>query len=182
MPEIIIYKAKDGHIELDVNLANETLWLSQQQMADLFGTKRQAITKHLKNIFISSELHERSVCSILERTATDGKIYKTKFYSLDAVISVGYRVNSSQATQFRIWATNILKQHLIDGYTIHQKRIAECGIKELQQSIELLQKTLTQNQLVNEIGSEAIQLIMSYAKTWLSVSKEDCNKFRRTLQ
>lgn len=82
-------------------------------MADLFGTKRQAITKHLKNIFFSQELTEKAVCSILEHTAEDGKTYKTKFYSLDAVISVGYRVNSRQATQFRIWATNTLKDHLI---------------------------------------------------------------------
>lgn len=111
MSEVIIYKTKEGHVQLDVNLAHETLWLSQQQMADLFGTKRQAITKHLKNIFISSELEESSVCSILERTAADQKTYKTKFYSLDAVISVGYRVNSSQATQFRIWATQVLKEH-----------------------------------------------------------------------
>lgn len=116
MAEILIYRAKDGHIELDVSLAHETLWLSQQQMADLFGTKRQAITKHLKNIFNSQELNEDSVCSILEHTATDGKKYKTKFYNLDAVISVGYRVNSSHATQFRIWATQVLKDHLIKDH------------------------------------------------------------------
>ncbi len=166
MPEIVIYKAKDGHIELDVNLAHETLWLSQQQMADLFGTKRQAITKHLKNIFISKELNEDSVCSILERTAIDGKTYKTKFYSLDAVISVGYRVNSTQATQFRIWATQVLKDHLIRGYTTYEKRLAERGIKELQQTVVLLHKTLVHHDLVNDIGAQTIQLIMSYAKTW----------------
>jgi hypothetical protein len=99
MAEIAIYTAQDGRIELDVSLADETIWLSQQQMADLFDTKRQAITKHLKNIFNSNELSEDSVCSILERTAGDGKRYKTKFYNLDAIVSVGYRVNSLQATQ-----------------------------------------------------------------------------------
>ncbi len=166
MSEVVIYKAKDGRVELDVNLVNETLWLSQNQIADLFGTQRQAITKHLKNIFNSGELSEDSVCSILEHTADDGKKYKTKFYNLDAVISVGYRVNSSQSTHFRIWATNVLKDHIIHGYTIHEKRLAERGIRELQESMELLQKTLIQNDLVNDIGSEVIQLIMSYAKTW----------------
>lgn len=166
MPEIIIYKAKDGHIELDVNIAHETLWLSQQQMADLFGTKRQAITKHLKNIFNSGELDANSVSSKMEHTAVDGKKYQILFYNLDTVVSVGYRVNSSQATQFRIWATQVLKDHLVRGYTVYEKRLAERGVKELQQSIDLLQKTLTRNDLVNDIGIETIQLIMSYTKTW----------------
>jgi DNA ligase (NAD+) len=166
MSEIVIYRAKDGHIELDVTLVNETLWLSQYQMAELFGIKRQAITKHLKNIFLSEELKEDSVCSILEHTGLDGKIYKTRFYSLDAVISVGYRVNSSQATQFRIWATNTLKEHLLKGYSIYEKRLAEQGIQELQRSVELLHKTLVHHDFVNDIGAQAIQLIMSYANTW----------------
>lgn len=166
MPEIIIYTAKDGHVQLDINLVQDTLWLSQQQMAELFGTKRPAITKHLKNIFASGELEENSVCSILERTAKDGKTYKTQFYSLDAVLSVGYRVNSKQATQFRIWATDVLKNHLINGYTLYKARLAQQGIHELQETIELLQKTLKQHELVHDLGSEAIQLILSYAKTW----------------
>ena len=166
MPEIIIYRSKNGKITLDVNLANETIWLSQQQMADLFGINRQAITKHLKNIFISEELNENAVCSILEHTAKDGKIYKTKFYSLDAVISVGYRVNSSQATQFRIWTTQILKDHLIQGYTTYEKRLAERGLKELQQSVALLNKTLVHHNHVDDIGAQTIQLILSYVKTW----------------
>ena len=166
MSEIVIYTAKDGHVQLDINLSNDTLWLSQQQIADLFGVQRQAITKHLKNIFFTGELRENSVCSILEHTASDNKPYKTKFYSLDAVISVGYRVNSSQATQFRIWATNVLKEHLIQGYTVYKPRLAEKGIHELQQTIELLQKTLTRNELISDLGNETVQLILSYAKTW----------------
>lgn len=166
MPDMIIYTTPDGHIQLDVNLAYDTLWLSQQQMADLFGTRRQAITKHLKNIFASHELEEASVCSILEHTAPDGKRYKTKFYSLDAVISVGYRINSVQATHFRIWATQVLKEHLIQGYTIYQPRLAQKGLQELQLTVELLQKTLVHHELVNDVGSQAIQLILSYAKTW----------------
>jgi death-on-curing family protein len=166
MSEIIIYNAKDGNVQLDINLVNDTLWLSQQQMAELFGTQRQAITKHLKNIFHTRELDENSVCSILEHTAKDGKKYNTKFYTLDAVISVGYRVNSSQATQFRIWATNVLKEHLIKGYTTYKPRLAFRGIHELQQTVELLEKTLVNNELVTDLGAETIQLILTYAKTW----------------
>ena len=154
MAEIIIYTANDGDIELDISLTNDTLWLSQQQMADLFGTKRQAITKHLKNIFKTNELDENSVCSILERAAADGKKYKTKFFNLDAVICVGYRVNSQQATQFRIWATNVLKDHIIHGYSIYDKRLSEIGIKELHQAVELLQKTLVHHDLVNDLGQK----------------------------
>lgn len=166
MAEIVIYTASNGQIQIAVNLAHDTVWLSQQQMADLFGTKRQAITKHLQNIFSSQELIENSVCSILEHTAKDGKTYKTKFYSLDAVISVGYRVNSRQATQFRIWATNTLKEHLIKGYTIYKPRLAQQGLSELHKTIELLQRTLQHQNLASDLGLEAIQLILNYAKTW----------------
>ena len=163
---IAIYKAKDGHIELKIHLENETLWLNQQQMADLFGTKRQAITRHLKNIFKSNELDEVSVCSKMEHTAADGKRYKTNYYSLDAVISVGYRVSSLQATQFRVWASEVIKNHIINGYSINKRRLAEHGLSELQQVVALLQKTLVNNKLINDIGKETIELINNYAKTW----------------
>ena len=135
-------------------------------MAALFGTKRQAISKHLKNILASGELNANSVSSKMEHAAADGKKYQTLFYNLDAVISVGYRVNSNEATQFQIWATQLLKEHLVRGYTIHEKQLAKQGIKDLQQSIELLQKTLSSNELVNDMGSETIQLILNYTKTW----------------
>jgi len=108
---IVIYKAKDGKAELKVKMEKETVWLTQAQIAELFGTKRPAITKHLGNIFKSDELNQNSVSSILEHTATDGKAYKTRYYNLDVIISVGYRVNSKRATQFRIWATNVLKNY-----------------------------------------------------------------------
>jgi hypothetical protein len=114
--EIIIYQTPNGETQLDVRLEGETVWLMQEQIAFLFGTKRPAITKHLGNIFNSRELDENSVCSILEHTAADGKNYRTKFYNLDAILSVGYRVNSKNATAFRIWANRVLKDYLIKGY------------------------------------------------------------------
>lgn len=118
--EIILYQP-DGTLKLEVRLEDETVWLTQQQIADLFGTQRQAISKHLKNIFNSYELEENSVCSILERTATDGKTYKTKIYNLDAILSVGYRVNSKNATLFRRWANQVLKDYLLKGYSINRR-------------------------------------------------------------
>jgi hypothetical protein len=118
--EIIIYQTPNGETELNVNISNDTVWLTQKQIAMLFGTKRPAITKHLKNIFLSGELDENSVSSILEHTAADGKNYATLFYNLDAILSVGYRVNSKNATQFRIWANRVLKEYLLKGYAINQ--------------------------------------------------------------
>jgi hypothetical protein len=120
--QIVIYEAEDGQTRIEVHLEQGTVWLSQAQIAELFGTGRSAITKHLSNIFLSNELDKNSVCSILERTAADGKSYKTQYYNLDAIISVGYRVNSVNATRFRIWANRILKDYLVQGYSINQER------------------------------------------------------------
>jgi len=111
--EIIIYQSENLTQQLEVRIEHETVWLTQNQIAELFGTKRPAITKHLKNIFVEGELNENSVSSILELTAADGKKYATKFYNLDAILSIGYRVNSKNATLFRIWANSILKEYLM---------------------------------------------------------------------
>ena len=142
--EIVIYQTSKKEVELKVRLEKETVWLTQAQIALLFGTQRPAITKHLNNIFKSRELDKNSVSSILEHAATDGKIYKTQFYNLDTIISIGYRVNSKRATQFRIWATKTLKDHLIKGYTINQKRLLEAKGKcrELQTAIAFLKKII----------------------------------------
>ena len=118
--EIILYQP-DESVRMEVRIEDETVWLTQAQIAELFETKRQAITKHLKNIFQSGELNENSVCSILELTASDGKSYKTKTYNLDAIISVGYRVNSKNATLFCRWASQVLKDYLLKGHVINQR-------------------------------------------------------------
>ncbi|MCM1310054.1 MAG: virulence RhuM family protein [Bacteroides sp.] len=118
--EIILYQ-HDATFTLDVRVDKETVWLTQPQIAELFGTKRPAITKHLSNIFNSGELDENSVCSILEQTAADGKNYRTKFYNLDAILSVGYRVNSINATKFRQWANKVLKEYLLRGYSVNER-------------------------------------------------------------
>ena len=139
--KVEIFTTQDGQAQLRVALDKDTVWLSQAQMADLFGTQRPAITKHLNNIFKSAELSEEATSSIVEHLAEHGQSYKTKLYNLDAIISVGYRVNSARATQFRIWATKTLKQHLVQGYTLNQKRLQERGI-EFEQVARLLHATI----------------------------------------
>jgi hypothetical protein len=127
--EILLYTTPNGGVKVEIFLQNETIWLSQQKIADLFGVQRPAITKHLKNIFETGELNEKVVCSILEHTtqhgALEGKTQESsvKYYNLDAIISVGYRVNSSQATAFRIWATERLKEYIIKGFTMDDERL-----------------------------------------------------------
>ena len=123
--EIVLYQPDDSiRLEVKLDAMHETVWLTQQQIADLFGTKRPAITKHLNNIFRSGELDQKSVSSILEHTAADGKTYKTQFYNLDAILSVGYRVNSVNATTFRRWATSVLKEYLLRGYSVNHQLVA----------------------------------------------------------
>jgi len=121
--EFLLYTTPNGKVKVEIFLRDENIWLTQDKIALLFDVQRPAITKHLKNIFESAELKENSVSSILEHTADDGKKYQTKFYNLDAVISVGYRVNSTQATQFRIWATERLKEYIIKGFTMDDERL-----------------------------------------------------------
>ncbi|MDO8827727.1 virulence protein RhuM/Fic/DOC family protein [Methylophaga sp.] len=162
---IEIYQTDDGKLELNVALENETVWLSQAQMAELFGTKRPAITKHLSNIYKAAELAEKDTCSILEHMADHGQKYKTKLYNLDAIISVGYRVNSARATQFRQWATRTLKQHLVEGYTLNQRRLQERGV-EFEQAIALLSRTLANQQLVSDEGEAVLAVINDYARSW----------------
>jgi hypothetical protein len=123
--DFILYTGNDGKVNVDVFVHDETIWLTQKAISELYGVQRPAITKHLKNIFDFGELQEDSVSSILEHTANDGKKYKTKYYNLDAIISVGYRVNSYQATQFRIWATRTLKEYIIKGFVLNDERLKQ---------------------------------------------------------
>lgn len=160
--EVIIYQTPDGATNLDVKLENNTVWLAQKQIAELFGTKRPAITKHLKNIFSDGELEENSVSSILEHTASDGKIYDTKFYNLDAIISVGYRVNSKNATQFRIWANRVLKEYLVKGFVVNQ----QAKVKQLQEaldSIKVLTGIASRPTISDDQAKDILQVIADYA-------------------
>lgn len=123
--DIIFYTTPAGNVKIEVVFNNETFWLTQKAMAELFGVKIPAISKHLSNIFETNELDESSVVSILETTAQDGKNYKTSYYSLDAIIAVGYRVNSINATQFRIWATKTLREFIVKGFVLDDERLKQ---------------------------------------------------------
>ena len=147
---MVLYQP-DSSIHIEVLVEGETVWLTQQQIADLFGTKRPAITKHLSNIFNSGELDKDSVSSILEHTAADGKTYKTLFYNLDAILSVGYRVNSINATSFRRWASTVLKQYLLRGYAVQRQ------IQQLERQIDL-RLTMLQSHTETQIGEVRRQL------------------------
>jgi len=121
--EFLLYTTPNGKVKVEIFLRDETVWLTQAKIAELFGVERSVVTKHLKNIFESGELQENSVCANFAHTASDGKTYQVKFYNLDVIISVGYRVNSTQATHFRIWATERLKEYIIKGFTMDDERL-----------------------------------------------------------
>ena len=144
--EIVLYQP-EGEVRLEVRVENETVWLTQAQIADLFGTKRPAITKHLKNIYASQELDESSTCSILEHMGKDSKqVYETKYYNLDEILSIGYRVNSKNATLFRRWANKILKEYMLKGYAVNQRMVAT--------GMQIANQFQEQRQLIEKQGSK----------------------------
>ena len=161
--EIAIYTSSDGKVSIDAKLKNETIWLTQEQIAQLFDVKRPAITKHINNIYKECELDEQNTCSILEHMGNNTKqTYFTKYYNLDAIIAVGYRVNSKRATQFRIWSTNILKEYLVQGYVVNQQNIQEHKEKlaALQQVVELLNRSI-ENQIKTVEQAQNISKILN---------------------
>ena len=162
---IEIYQSDDGQLELKVALDHDTVWLAQDQLCELFGRERSVITKHINNVFKEGELARDSVCAKFARTAEDGKTYQTQHYNLDVIISVGYRVKSRCGVQFRQWATRTLKQHLVEGYTLNQRRLHERGI-EFEQAIQLLSHTLANQQLVSDEGAAVLAVISDYARSW----------------
>ena len=168
--QIVIYQAQSGAIELRGDFRHETIWATQANIADLFGTKRPAITKHLRNIFKEKELDEKSVCSILEHTAADGKTYKTQYYNLDVIIAVGYRVNSKRATHFRIWATKTLKEHLLKGYTINRKQIGK-NYDAFMKAVGDIQTLLPEHVTLDP--KTVLDLIKEFASTWVSLDAYD---------
>lgn len=178
--EVVIYKDRDGEIEMNVGIKDSSTWLTQDQISKLFGTKRPAITKHLLNIFRSQELDENQVCSKMEHTANDGKKYLTMFYNLDVVISVGYRVNSKKATQFRIWATKVLKEYLLKGYSINQKLLSsqKNKFKELQATIDFVEEK-SKDKLLDQQTHELLSLIKDYTKSLKILEEYDKGKIKK---
>ncbi len=177
--EIIIYKPAKGEIEFRVRFENETIWLDAHQMALIFDVNRPAVVKHINNIYKTGELEENSTCSKMEQVAADGKIRKMNLYNLDMIISVGYRVNSQRATQFRIWATKILKKYLLQGYAINEKRLVEAKNKfnQLQETISFLQKQ-SKKELLQGQEAEILSLLSDYSKTLSLLEQYDKGKLK----
>ncbi|WP_123102162.1 virulence protein RhuM/Fic/DOC family protein [Acidithiobacillus sulfuriphilus] len=161
--EVALFEAPDGQIRLDVRLERETAWLTQAQMAELFGRERSVITKHIANVFREGELDEESNVQNLHIASSDKPV---RFFSLDVIISVGYRVKSRRGTQFRIWATRTLRDHLIQGYTLNERRLREKGLTEMEQAVRLLARTLSAQAMVNEQGRAVLDVVTSYACSW----------------
>ena len=163
--QVRLFTSQDGQADLEVALEKETVWLTQSQMCILFGRERSVVTKHIRNIFNEGELDRGSVCAKFAHTAADGKTYQVDYFNLDVIISVGYRVKSARGVQFRQWATRVLKDHLVQGYTLNQRRLAECGI-EFEQAVDLLSRTLTSQGLVSAEGEAVASVISDYARSW----------------
>ena len=166
MSEVLIYEIETGKSGVDVRLDGETVWLSLAQMSELFQRDKSVISRHVGNLFREGELTRDSVVANFATTAADGKTYRVEYYNLDVIISVGYRVHSKRGVQFRQWATRVLREHLVEGFTINQSRIAEQGISEMQAAIELLSRTLESRALVTELGRDVLSIVTRYAKTW----------------
>ncbi len=169
MSEVLIYETESGQTQVDVRLEAETVWLTQRQMSELLDTSTDNISLHLKNIYSDDELSEAATTedySVVQQERNRSVSRRVKHYNLEAIISVGYRVNSKRGVQFRQWATRTLREHLVQGYTLNSKRLAERGITEAQQAIELLARTLNNQALVSDTGSAVLALIVDYAKTW----------------
>ncbi|GGI82489.1 virulence RhuM family protein [Legionella impletisoli] len=175
---IIIYQDVENNIRTEVELENETVWLSQAQLVDLFKKSKQNISLHIRNIFNEGELDENSVVKESLTTAADGKEYKTKYYNLDVIISVGYRIKSKQGTRFRIWANKVLKEYLVKGYALDNSRLQKQNyqLQELKKTIALFQQT--QSRILSQ--SEAtglLNVLTDYAHSFILLNQYDTGNF-----
>jgi hypothetical protein len=167
---IVIYEGGEARVE--VRVERESVWLSLQQLAELFGRDRSVISRHLKAIFESSELERDSVVAKNATTAADGKTYWVDYYNLDAIISVGYRVNSSRATRFRQWATRVLREHLTQGYSLDRQRF-EKNAAELEAALALVRKAAAGEALTTDQGRGLVDVIARYTQTFLLLQRYD---------
>lgn len=163
--EIKIYNTPEGTTTIEVKLEQDTVWLNLNQLTNLFQKDKSVISRHIRNIFNEQELDRNSVVAKNATTATDGKIYQVDYYNLDVIISVGYRIKSVRGTQFRIWANQIIKDYLVKGYTINQKKLKQQNdqLKELQKTVQILSKTIDYKQLSSDESSGLLKIISDYS-------------------
>jgi len=176
VPEIIIYKAENGQATVEVLIEKDTLWLSLNQLAELFERDKSVISRHLKTVFQTQELDASSVVAKFATTAKDGKTYQVEHFNLDAIISVGYRVNSKRGVQFRQWAQKILKEYLIQGYSLNQGKLITQGTRSLERAVSLVSRTLQHHENLSDIGQDALRLIQLYAHSWSLLLQYDDGK------
>ncbi|EHP88786.1 death-on-curing family protein [Geobacter metallireducens RCH3] len=172
---IVLYQTPDGSSSLQVHLDHDTVWLTQKQMAELFGKDVRTVNEHIRNIFREGELDDASVIRKFRITASDGKSYDTAHYNLDVIISVGYRVKSQQGTRFRQWATRVLHDHIVKGYTLNEQRLREesAKLQAMQQTVALLARTLTNQELVSDTGRDVLRVIDDYAYALATLDRYD---------
>ena len=180
--EIKIYKTTEGKTSIEVKLEKDTVWLNLNQIIDLFDRDKSVISRHLSNIFKEKELHKDSVVAKIATTANDGKVYKVSYYNLDVIISVGYRIKSQRGTQFRIWANKILREYLIKGYSINEKRLEQKTeqLKELQNSVKILGNVLKYKVLSNNESTGLLKIISDYAYALDILDQYDYQKLQIT--
>jgi hypothetical protein len=167
---IVIYETGEARVE--VRLDRETVWLTQEQMSQLFGRERSVITKHIRNAFAEGELEREAVCAKFAHTAADGKTYQVEYYNLDVIISVGYRVKSLQGTRFRQWATRVLREHLTRGYSLDRQRF-EQNAAELEAALQLVKKAAAGEALTADQGRGLVDVIARYTQTFLWLQRYD---------
>ncbi len=167
---IAIYQAKNGAIELRADFNKETVWASLDQISSLFGRDKSVISRHIKNIFKDKELKESSVVAKNATTASDGKIYKVAFYNLDMILSIGYRVNSNTATQFRIWATKTLRDYITKGFIINKLKIKN-NYQQFLEAVNDIKKLIPSDSNID--SSSVLELVTAFARTWLSLDAYD---------
>ena len=167
--EIAVYESAEGEVRVEVRLDRETVWLTQRQMAQVFDTTPENVAMHLRNIFAGGELEAEATAKefLVVRTEGRRRVRRSlRHYNLDAIISVGYRVNTGRGVRFRQWATRTLRDHLVRGYTLNERRLAERGLREARETLDLLSRTLRNRALVDDTGRAVLDLIAGYADTW----------------
>ena len=173
---IALYEGNNGEFKVEVRVSEETVWLSLNQISALFERDKSVISRHLKKVFSENELDRTSVVAFFATTASDGKKYDVEYFNLDAILSVGYRVNSKKGIKFRRWASNILKEYMLKGYSLNQEHIMKDKVQELQSAIDLMRNALSNTNLITSPGTEIIEIIRSYSKTWDLLIKYDEDK------
>jgi hypothetical protein len=178
--EIVLYKAKDGRTRLDVRLDQDTVWLDAHQMATLFGRDRTVIVRHIRNIYTTKELAPTETCAKIAQVAADGKIRQMDTYNLDMIISVGYRVNSKQGTQFRIWATQVLREHILQGYTINERRLREENTRliELRNAVDVMGRILAEKPVSGDEAQGLLKVITDYSLALRLLDQYDHQQLR----